>query len=49
MLNEKSKLLAIFAVVTYKISITSDIWTIGKHDLSYSCVTAHYIDHDWIL
>jgi hypothetical protein len=21
----------------------------GKHDLSYSCVTVHYIDHDWIL
>jgi hypothetical protein len=41
--------LAIFAVVTNKISITSDIWTAGKHDISYSYVTAHYIDQDWIL
>jgi hypothetical protein len=41
--------LAIFVVVTNKISITSDIWTAGKHGLSYSCVTDHYIDHDWIL
>ena len=41
--------MAIFAVATNKISITSDIWTADKHGLSYSCVTAHYIDHDWIL
>ena len=47
--ERKSELLAIFAVATNKISITSDIWTAGKHGLSYSCVTAHYIDHDWIL
>ena len=47
--ERKSELLAIFAVATNKISMTSDIWTAGKHGLSYSCVTAHYIDHDWIL
>jgi hypothetical protein len=41
--------LVIFAVATNKISITSDIWTAGKYSLSYSCVTAHYIDHYWIL
>jgi hypothetical protein len=41
--------LVIFTVVINKISITSDTWTVGKHGLSYSCVTAHYIDHDWIL
>jgi hypothetical protein len=41
--------LVIFTVATNKISITFDIWTVGKHGLSYSCVTAHYIDHDWIL
>jgi hypothetical protein len=41
--------LAIFVVATNKISITYDIWTAGKHGLSYSCVTAHYIDHNWIL
>jgi hypothetical protein len=47
--ERKSELLAIFIVATYKISITSDIWTASKHGLSYSCVTAHDIDHDWIL
>ena len=47
--ERKSELLAIFAVATNKISITSDIWTAGKHGLSYSCVTVHYINHDWIL
>jgi hypothetical protein len=40
--------LVIFTVTTNKISIKSDIWTAGKYGLSYSCVTAHYIDHDWI-
>jgi hypothetical protein len=49
MLNKKNELLVIFAIVTNKISITSDIWIAGKHGLSYSCVTAYYIDHDWIL
>jgi hypothetical protein len=47
--ERKSELLAIFVVATYKIPITSDIWTAGKYILCYSCVTAHYIDHDWIL
>jgi hypothetical protein len=39
----------IFIVATNKISITFDIWTAGKHSLSYSYFIAHYIDHDWIL
>jgi hypothetical protein len=47
--EQKSKLLAIFAVAINKISITSDIWTTGKHGFSYNCVTDHYINHDWIL
>ena len=45
----KSELLAIFTVATYKISITSDIWTAGKHGLGYSCVTGHWIDDQWVL
>ena len=45
----KNDLLAIFAVANYKISITSDIWTAGKHGLGYSCITAHYIDETWAL
>jgi nitrate/nitrite-specific signal transduction histidine kinase len=41
--------LAIFTVAIHKVSITFNIWTADKYGLSYSCVTAHYIDHDWIL
>jgi hypothetical protein len=31
------------------VSITSDIWTAGKHGLGYSCVTGHWIDDQWVL
>jgi hypothetical protein len=48
-MNKKNELLSIFAVTTNKRSITSVICSVGKHDLSYSCVTANYIDHNWIL
>jgi hypothetical protein len=47
--NEKNELLAIFVVTTNEISITFDIWSVGKYDLAYSCVTVHYIDHNWNL
>jgi hypothetical protein len=42
--ESKNDLLENFGHVNYKVLITSDIWTTGKHDLGYSCVTAHYID-----
>jgi hypothetical protein len=42
----KNNLVATFGYVNYKVSITSDIWTTGKHGLCYSCVTAHYIDEN---
>ena len=46
--DQKNELLAKFAIANYKISITSDIWTAGKHGLGYSCITGHYIDEKWI-
>ena len=48
-LDRKNDLRAIFAIATNKVSITSDIWTAGKHGLGYSCITAHWIDENWIL
>jgi hypothetical protein len=47
--EHKNDLLATFGYANYKVSITSDIWTAGKHSLGYSCITAHYIDENWIL
>jgi hypothetical protein len=44
--ERKNDLLATFGYANYKVSITSDIWTAGKHGLGYSCVTAHYIDEN---
>ena len=43
----KNELIAIFATAPFKVSLTSDIWTAGKHGLSYNCVTAHYLDDNW--
>ena len=45
----KNELRAIFAYQNNKVSITSDIWTAGKHGLGYSCVTGHWIDDQWVL
>jgi len=47
--DRKNELRAIFAIATNKDSITSDIWTAGKHGLGYSCITAHWIDENWVL
>ena len=47
--ERKNQLIAQFALATYKVSITSDIWTAGKHGLGYSCITGHYIDQSWNL
>jgi hypothetical protein len=40
---------AIFEYQNNKVSITSDIWTAGKHGFGYSCVTGHWIDDQWVL
>ena len=45
----KNSLKATFAYQNNKVSITSDIWTAGKHGLGYSCVTGHWIDEHWVL
>ena len=45
----KNDLIAKFGYMNNNVSITSDIWTAGKHGLSYSCVTVHYIDENWRL
>jgi hypothetical protein len=47
--DRKNELIAIFATTPFKVSLTSDIWTAGKHGLSYICITAHYIDDSWKL
>ena len=47
--DRKNELRAIFAIATNKVSITSDIWTAGKHGLGYSCITGHWIDANWVL
>ena len=47
--NYKNELLAIFASAPFKVALTSDIWTAGKHGLSYIYVTAHYLDDNWKL
>jgi hypothetical protein len=35
-----------FKIAKYKVSLTSDIWSAGKHDKSYCTVTAHWITDD---
>ena len=45
----KNILLSIFATAPFKVALTSDIWTAGKHNLAYACITAHYLDDNWLL
>jgi hypothetical protein len=45
----RNELRAIFTYQNNKVSITSDIWTVGKHGLGYSCVIGHCIDNQWVL
>ena len=46
--EHKQLLIVIFSSMPCKVSLTSDCWEAltGNH---YICVTAHYIDSDWIL
>ncbi|KAL6537797.1 hypothetical protein OROMI_025440 [Orobanche minor] len=39
---------AVFDSLSCKFSFTSDLWT-GRCNLSYMCVTAHWVDDDWIM
>jgi hypothetical protein len=44
--TKRSELYDEFRSANYKVSITSDIWSAGKHNMSYSSVTAHWITQD---
>jgi hypothetical protein len=44
--TERGDLYDEFKNAKYKVSLTSDIWSAGKHDMSYCTVTAHWITDD---
>ena len=44
----KTKLIEDFSTLHFTIACTSDMWT-GCNNLGYICITAHYIDSDWLL
>jgi hypothetical protein len=44
--TKRSELYDEFRSANYKVSITSDIWSAGKHNMSYFSVTAHWITQD---
>lgn len=46
--NEKSKLMKDLTAAGQKVSLTTDCWT-SRTQMSYMCLTAHYIDSDWKL
>jgi hypothetical protein len=47
-LLEKQKVKSLLNVCLVRISLISDIWTSLKTD-GYICLTAHFIDKDWVL
>ncbi|KAK9713585.1 hypothetical protein RND81_06G037300 [Saponaria officinalis] len=46
--NIKQELISDFANKTCRFNITADGWDSGT-DYSYVCITAHWIDRDWVL
>ncbi|KAK9713593.1 hypothetical protein RND81_06G037900 [Saponaria officinalis] len=46
--NNKQELISDFANNTCRFNITADGWDSGT-DYSYVCITAHWIDRDWVL
>ena len=44
----KQKLISEISKGSFKTSLTSDIWS-SQNNSDYFCVTAHYIDNNWIL
>ena len=44
----KQNLISEISKGSFKISLTSDIWS-SQNNSDYLCVTAHYIDNNWIL
>ncbi|KAH9604933.1 hypothetical protein KSS87_022521 [Heliosperma pusillum] len=47
-LEEKSKLKTYFSKLSSRICLTTDTWT-SCQNLSYMCLTAHFIDQNWKL
>ncbi|OAY78882.1 putative AC transposase, partial [Ananas comosus] len=47
-LEYRQNLISILKNLNSKISLTSDIWT-SRNEHSFICVTAHWIDSNWIL
>ncbi|XP_077251230.1 zinc finger BED domain-containing protein RICESLEEPER 2-like [Tasmannia lanceolata] len=46
--KEKEKLSTVFETIPGRISLTTDMWT-SNQTLGYICLTAHFVDHDWVL
>jgi hypothetical protein len=44
--SEKLKLKSVFNKTNQSICLTTDCWT-SVQNMSYLCLTAHFIDHDW--
>ena len=46
--KERKKLKSALATSTQRICLTTDCWT-SLQNISYMCLTAHFIDNDWNL
>ncbi|CAL9012312.1 unnamed protein product [Prunus brigantina] len=46
--KEKKKLMNVFSTLKGFIAVTSNMWD-GGNNLPFICVTAHYIDENWLL
>ncbi|KAK9669753.1 hypothetical protein RND81_13G152300 [Saponaria officinalis] len=47
-IDERVKLKDFFGKLTSRVCLTTDTWTSGQN-LSYMCLTAHFIDDSWVL
>ncbi|KAK9681591.1 hypothetical protein RND81_10G013400 [Saponaria officinalis] len=47
-IDERVNLKAFFGKLTSRVCLTTDTWTSGQN-LSYMCLTAHFIDDSWVL
>lgn len=45
----KGELREFFTSTKQRVSLTTDTWTSSNQKINYMCVTAHYIDDDWVL
>lgn len=47
--REKEKMFKILDQLSSRITLTTDLWTSEHQKLGYICLTAHYINDDWVL